>query len=460
MWITADRIILDGYARSDMAIEIDGQGKIATIEPVSGRRMDRVLEGRVLLPGLVNAHSHAFQRILRGRTQVRGPEGDDFWTWRQGMYWAAQEMTPERLYVVARHAFLEMILAGTTAVGEFHYLHHQVDGTPHEDPHAMAEVLIKAARDVGLRLSLLRVLYLRGDFERSVEHVQTRFKDESFEGALADFDGLVQRMLGYRDPRLAWGMAAHSLRAVPLDAIMAAKVRLSHMPFHIHVSEQPAEVDACMRHYGAPPVELLARSDIFDGWTTLIHATHLRYGEGRSVGDLGCRVCICPTTEADLGDGLGQVGDFFNQGVSLSLGTDGQTQPSMLAEARALSRHERLRVGRRNVLAKGEGDAVAGHLLKMASQNGAASLGIDTGEIAVGKWADFCTLGLDDPALAGADDGSLLAQIMFSDTCQGVRDVFVGGRLVVADGSHPLRGSSMRDFSALCTELYRSPSVF
>lgn len=457
MLLTADKVIYDGYAYSKIGIDIAANGRINAIAPLDELgRPDRVLSGRVLLPGFVNAHSHAFQRLLRGRTQFVSPEGDNFWSWREAMYWVAQSLDPQELYTAARQTFLEMILSGITTVGEFHYLHNQPDGTPYANPHAMADALVYAARDVGLRLSVIHTVYLRGDFGTPPNATQKRFCASSLDDALDRFDAVVERIISYNDPRLSWAVAAHSIRGVPIEAIVGIKVRLGHMPFHIHVAEQRREVQACIEHHGMGPVELLARSEVFDACTTLVHATHLRPGEAEAIAELGPAVCICPNTEADLGDGLGPVGTLFKLGVPLCLGTDGQITTSILAEARRLELNERLRVEQRNVLATGEGDAPATRLLHMATSNGATALGVDTGAMRTGKWADFVSFDLNDPSLAGADEHSLLSMLMFSADNRAVRDVIVGGKFVVEEGRHPLARESANAYAKLVNKLFKA----
>ena len=456
MLITADRIIHEGYAYRDVGIDVNEHGRIRAVAPLKELgKPDRTFTGKALMAGTVNAHSHAFQRLLRGRSQLAGPAGDNFWSWREIMYWVAQTLEPHELYVVARQSFIEMLLAGVTTVGEFHYLHHRPDGQRYDNLHAMADALVYAAREVGIRLSVIHTVYLRGDFDAAPSPQQARFCARSLDDACDQFDGLVERLISYNDPRLSWAIAAHSLRAVPIEAVVGIKVRLGHMPFHIHVSEQEREVARCLEKHQMGPVELLARSELCDACTTLVHATHLRPGEADAIAEQGALVCFCPTTEADLGDGIGPAGELFRRGVSLCLGTDGQVQPSILAEARRLEMHERLRSQQRNILARGEGDAPAKHLLAAASLHGATSLGVDTGLLHPGRWADMITLDLQDPTLAGADDHFLASHIVFSADSRAVRDVCVGGKWVVEDGHHRLAGDSAVAYNKVVSRLFR-----
>lgn len=454
MLLTAERVVVDGNVQSGVGIRITSTGAIAAVGPLSKLgRPDQNLRGRVLLPGLVNSHSHAFQRLLRGRTQVAGPLEDNFWTWRQAMYSVASRLDPDAVYVVARQAFLEMLLAGVTTVGEFHYVHHQPDGRPYGDPTALAEGVVRAAREVGIRICLIRVVYLRGDFDAPPSALQKRFCDRDIDEASEQIDLLQRRLVSLDDRRVAWGVAAHSLRAVPADAVTALKTRYGHQPFHIHVSEQPREVAACRAQHGVGPLELLAGLGVLDGLTTLVHATHPGPGELARLVGTGTLVCVCPSTEADLGDGLAPVSRLFEGQIPICLGTDGQTLCSILEEARRLEMHERLSTQRRNVLAREQGQEVAQNVLVAATRSGGYSLGLPVGRLAPDAWADAVTYDLNDPSLAGCDDDSLLAAIVFSADSRAVRDVFVGGVRVVADGEHPRAAKITRAYAATAARL-------
>ena len=457
MLLSAERVIHDGYAYKGVGIDISDDGHILGVGMLREMgKPDVMLSDRVLIPGFVNAHSHSFQRLLRGRTQFCGPDPDTFWTWREAMYWVSEQLDPHDVYVVARQAFTEMLLGGVTTVGEFHYLLNQPDGEPYENPHALAYAIIEAARDTGIRLSLIRTVYLHGDFDEEPSPQQLRFCDPSVDVACLRFDELANNLWEMRDPRISWAIAAHSLRGVSFEELMSLKLRLAHMPFHLHISEHPREVRDCIEKYGAPPVALLARSNLLDSCTTLIHATHLRAGEAQSIADKGALVCMCPSTEADLGDGLGPAATLHALGVGLCLGTDGQTMSSILSEARRVEMHERLRLQQRNVLGRQEGDSVAAQVLKMATHNGATSLGIETGSLRGGRWADFTSFSLKDSALLGADEWALLPALIFSSDSRAIRDVMVGGKFVVQDGIHPQARETADDFTDLCEALYPS----
>lgn len=465
-----------GYAvRRQMGIGIGSNGRLIYVGPAEAAghalQQSRVdLPDRVLLPGLVNAHSHAHQRLLRGRTQRASPAGyDNFWSWRQQMYQVASQLQPEGLYIAARQLFIEMLLCGVTSVGEFHYLHHQPDGTPYAQPAAMAVALAQAAKDAGIRLCLLRTFYLRGDFDRPIEGHQRRFCDGSLDQAWSHMEGMVNVLRQRDHVNISWGLAAHSIRAVDIDTMVAMKACATHLPMHIHVSEQPREVEACIGYYNASPAKLLADRGVLDSMTTLIHATHLRPGEARLIGQHGAGVCVCPSTEADLGDGLGPMSDLQAENVALSLGSDGHTLSSVIAEAGRLEMHERLRLRKRHCLGHGgenhdgarPATALTAHLLDAATINGARALDLNTGRIALGAWADLVTFDVLDPHLIGCapneeddSDDALLAALLFSGDSRAVADVMVGGRFIVRDGHHPAQEASSLDYVDLARRIF------
>ncbi|MEL6545125.1 MAG: amidohydrolase family protein, partial [Myxococcota bacterium] len=264
MWIRSDAAVLpSGRVARNVALEISPAGTLSAIEENSTRAVVEDLGHSLLVPGTINAHSHAFQRALRGATQRAGPDGDTFWTWREGMYSLAESLSPASIYVIARQMFLEMALAGTTTVGEFHYVHHRPDGSPYANSNELAIQVIEAARAVGIRIALLRVIYLRGGFHQpDPEPRQRRFVDASLDHALDAISELSNHVASLGDPRVWLGAAAHSVRAVPVEAIVGAKTRLGHVPFHLHVSEQEKEVTECIETYGVPPVQLLAQHGV------------------------------------------------------------------------------------------------------------------------------------------------------------------------------------------------------
>jgi len=451
--IGADKIWVAEKVHSDWLIRVGDDGRISEIGPADALgQADVFLRDRLLLPGHVNAHSHAFQRLLRGRTQKAGPQDDNFWTWRQAMYVVAQKLGPDDLYTVARQLFIEMLLSGVTSVGEFHYLHHQADGTPYDDSLEMSKALAQAAKDSGIRLTILRTIYLHGGFDAALEAHQKRFADRDIDKAIEELKKLEDFCADQKEAKLDWGFAGHSVRAMRLDELQKVCAAFLKHPFHMHVSEQQKEVQECQEQYGLTPIALLAREGLLDKRTTLVHATHASFEEIDLIKKHGSGVCFCPGTEADLGDGLGPASEFFQAGVPISLGTDGQTFSSILSEARCLEMHERLRKQRRNVLAGEDQDASA-YLHQAATVHGAKALGLECGAFAVGQFADGFSLDLSDPYLCGGEDNPL-STWYFSGDSRSLRDVFVGGDCVVRDGVHKGYGGSRESYQALSQKFF------
>lgn len=403
------------------------------------------LAGKALLPGLVNGHSHAFQRVLRGRTEHRSTsKRDSFWTWRERMYHAASRLSPEGLYAASRMAFLEMVLGGITTVGEFHYVHHGPDGKPYGDRNELARQVLRAAGDTGLRIALLRTAYVRSAWGKPAEPAQARFITPQVEDFIADTEALREHS------ESAWvGIAPHSLRAVPLDYLREAiaYARSRRMPVHMHVSEQPADVEACVAEYGLRPVELLDRNGILHSRFTAVHAIHITSEEISALSRASSTVCACPTTERNLGDGTVPAEQLLSAGVPISLGSDSNVQINLLEDARELEYHLRLSKLERSLLE-------AKRLFACATEAGAASLGAPGGVLEVGRPADFFTLAMDDPSVGGADPGSLLNCVVFSAERTAIRDVAVAGKFVVRDGRHPLAGEIIQEFARLQQELW------
>jgi formiminoglutamate deiminase len=386
--------------------------------PPSGAR---ILSGLVL-PGLANAHSHAFHRALRGHVQ-RGR--GDFWTWRDDAYAIAARLTPESYYALARATFAEMALAGITTVGEFHYLHHSLEGTAYADPHAFSTALVQAAAEAGIRLTLLDTLYLTGGVGQPPSGVQRRFSDGSV-------DAWAQRTSALVDgDQVRHGLAVHSVRAVPFGALREAGVVAAEraVPLHAHVSEQPRENADCRDHYGRTPTALLRDAGILSQRFTAVHATHVDAGDIGLLAAAGSGVCFCPTTERDLADGVGPASALTSAGVPLSLGSDSQAVIDLLEEARAVELDERLVTGVR-------GTFTASTLLTMATAHGLAALGWPMKGLAVGGPADFIEVGLESARLAGVTDASLLESAAFAGAAVDVNTTVVGGEAVVVDGQH------------------------
>ncbi|MET0422765.1 MAG: formimidoylglutamate deiminase [Actinoplanes sp.] len=395
---------------SDVLIET-ADGVITAVTPNLPPAGER-LSGLVL-PGFANVHSHAFHRALRGRTH--GDRGS-FWTWRDLMYSVAGRLDPDSYFTLARAVYGEMALAGITAVGEFHYLHHGPDGVPYADPNAMGQALIAAAAEAGIRITLLDTLYLTSGVDGApLTGVQRRFGD-------GDADGWATRVAGLAAaPHALIGAAVHSVRAVPAPALAALAGRA---PLHLHLSEQPAENEQCRAVHGCTPTELLDRHGVLGPGTTAVHATHLTDGDVKLLGASGTGVCFCPTTERDLADGIGRARDLADAGARLSLGSDSHAVIDPFEEARGLEMNERLASRRRGRFTPAE---------LIAAGAGHASLGwTDAGSIAAGNRADLVCVRLDSPRTAGADPG----QAIYAATAADVTRVIVDGRTVVADGRH------------------------
>jgi formiminoglutamate deiminase len=359
----------------------------------------------IVLPALATAHSHAFQRALRGDTQRPGPDGtDDFWSWRTAMYRLADSLTPESIHAISLVAYRELHRAGVRTVGEFHYVHHQPGGEPYADRTILADAVIQAARDAGLRIALLRVVYARAGAGKPPEGAQRRFSDPDLDRALADVDTLRARYAGAADVRI--GVAPHSVRAVPpawLRPIAAYAART--LPLHMHVAEQPAEITACLAETGRRPVELLADEGVLGPTFVAVHATHLADHEPRLLGEAGAFACLCPTTERDLGDGLPDVGALRAAGVRLCTGIDSHVITDPLEDLRGVDLGERLRT-RRRVTLRPAGRTPAEELWRIGSTEGAAAAGFADagGEVAIDR---------DAPALALVKDEHLLDAIVY-----------------------------------------------
>ncbi|GAA0275676.1 formimidoylglutamate deiminase [Cryptosporangium japonicum] len=374
------------------------------------------------LPGLANAHSHAFHRGLRGRTQA---DRGTFWTWREQMYALAATLTPDRYHALARAVYTEMVLTGITCVGEFHYVHHAPGGAPYADPNAMGEALIAAAADAGIRVTLLDTCYLTGGFDRPLEDVQLRFGDTTAER-------WAERVSALRPDggHVRIGAALHSVRGVPREQIgpVVEWAAATGAPLHVHLSEQPAENEACLAAHGVTPTRLLADAGALGPRTTAVHATHLTPADIALLGATRTVACACPTTERDLADGIGPIRTLFEAGSPVSLGSDSHAVIDLFEEARAVELDERLRTRER-------GHWRAAELLRTAFAHD--SLGWpDAGALEVGARADLVTIRTDTIRTAGFTPATAAETAVFAAGGADVASVIVDGRAVVTDGVH------------------------
>jgi formimidoylglutamate deiminase len=433
---------------SGSGLLVSPQGSVlAAGTDLSAQTVD--LPGKAVLPGFVNTHSHSFQRLIRGKSESRVTSGRDFWSWRGTMYHAAAQLDPQDVYDVARMAFLEMVLGGTTTVGEFHYLHNAPGGRPYDDPNVLGKQVIAAAQSVGIRIVLLRAAYLRSGYELPPDPGQIRFYETASQ-FLENMAALAE------STEVRIGVAPHSLRAVPLHELkqIAAWTRERKLPLHMHVAEQIAENEACLREYGLPPAALLGREGLLGPDFTAVHAIHITAEEIGLLARSSTTVCSCPTTERNLGDGVIVADQVMGQGIPIALGSDSQAQIDPLEDARQLEYHLRLDRQQRAILDQIGGQNLASRLFDCATINGARALGVPAGELTGGALADFFTVDLDDLSIAGHSGEDLLPLAVFSLNRSAVRDVMVNGRWVVRDGRHPLQEEIVSRFKQLHHNLW------
>lgn len=405
-------------------------GRLGPAADDAGERL-----GRWVLPGMPNLHSHAFQRAMAGLAERRGPGNDSFWTWREAMYGFAAALDPESLQAIAAQLYVEMLKAGYTQVCEFHYLHHQPDGTPYAQREAMSLALVEAAKEAGIALTLLPVLYMTGGFDgRPLAPRQRRFGH----GEVSDYLHLLEALRRHESPDLRVGIALHSLRAVPETAMrtLLATGAAQTGPIHIHIAEQLGEVQDCLAVRGARPVEwLLDHADVDARWC-LVHATHLTGHETSRLARSGAIAGLCPTTEANLGDGLFPLVDYLDAGGALGVGSDSHISVSPVEELRWLEYGQRLTTRHRNIASRREGDSVGETLWSAALRGGAQAADLPIGTLAPSRRADLLVLDDEAPQLVARDTRSAMDSFLFAGNAPLVRHVMCGGRWVVRDFRH------------------------
>ena len=412
-----DLVWVNGAFQSGYQVELCDDGTFGRIASHLGKPTER-LNRQALLPGMVNAHSHAFQRGLRGKAESFEAGGGTFWSWREEMYRLANTLDAERFHRLSLLAFEEMLRAGITTVGEFHYVHHLEGSRGYE----LDEALVRAATEAGIRLVALDVCYLSGDVSKPLGKEQRRFGSKSVDVFLESAERLGALLEGHQ----SLGLAAHSIRAVPIEAVVELHeaARAKGLVFHLHVEEQPREIEAARSHYGKRPLALLLDHLEIGPELTAVHCTHSESEELARFLATGANVCVCPLTEASLADGIPPA--LLAESSHLSLGTDSNLRIDFGEEMRLLEYAQRLREKRRGVFTGRDG-SVAERLFRIATEGGSRSLGVRTGRVEEGYAADFFTLNLDAPSLAEAPVEELLTAFVFGADQSAIGAVAVGG---------------------------------
>jgi len=415
----------DGVLRRDVRIDVGTDGCVTGVGEASERGkaiLQRSFGHALVLPGLVNAHSHAFQRSIRGQTHRRMPGENSFWSWRTAMYEAAGSLDPDGLYAITKAAFAEMLRTGITHVGEFHYVHHQPDGTPYDDPNELSWAVVRAAEEAGVRLTLLEVFYARAGAGLAPLPEQQRFCDGSV-------DKYLQRVDALRDAGVDVGITPHSVRAATAPQIqeLVAYAREHNLVMHTHLSEQPRENEECRAEHGTTPAGVFEACGAFERphAFTAVHATHLDDGDFERLA--GQNVCACPTTEADLGDGILDAARLQSAGTTLSLGSDSNAVIDLIQEARLLEMHDRL-AQRARCRLNDESGALGPVLASAATLGGAQALGSSSGALRVGEPFDAVVVDLEHPFFAHVPPEHALDALFSAGTASTLRQVMVGGR--------------------------------
>jgi len=422
------------------AIETGGDAVEASGAGGTGGPQEALRVSGFVVPGMPNAHSHAFQRGMTGDTEYRLSARDSFWTWRQAMYGLANRIEPEDLEVLATQLFIEMLKSGYTSVAEFHYLHRRPAGDHYPDGLGLWDAIIAAAAASGIGLTLLPTLYQTGDFGGApLKPSQARFASDT-DWFLRAVEARVGTERSAAPAALRTGAAFHSLRAVPLETLREAALALRRidpaLPLHIHVAEQVQEVDSCKRHTGRRPLELLLETGLLDEHWCLVHATHATAAELQGIAATKATVCLSITTEANLGDGFFETARFLKLGGALCVGSDSQATVCPAEELRWMEYQQRLRKKRRAVLADKRDPHVGTRLWRDAARHGAQAIGQPAGTIEVGRRADWLVLDAAHPSMAGSVPDTALDHLVFAGGSAAIRDVMVAGRWVVRDRRH------------------------
>lgn len=440
----ASRALLPTGWAHNVRLEVDAHGQLAQVNPHADPDGCQRLHGDVV-PGMPNLHSHAFQRAMAGLAEVAGDPQDSFWTWRDLMYRLVQRLTPEQVGVIARQLYIEMLKGGYTQVAEFHYLHHTPEGKPYADRGEMTGRLSEAAQQAGIGMTLLPVLYSYAGFgAQPAQAGQKRFIQNA-ESYLEQQQVIARQLAG--KPLQNQGLCFHSLRAVELgqmQQILAASDQT--LPVHIHIAEQQKEVNDCLAWSGQRPVAWLYEHLPVDSRWCLVHATHLDREELEQLARSKAVAGLCPTTEANLGDGIFPGDSYLHHQGRWGIGSDSHVSLNVVEELRWFEYGQRLRDQRRNRLTTPEQPAVADVLYQQALRGGAQACGTAIGKLAVGYRADWLVLDGDDPYLASAPDASILNRWLFAGGKDQIRDVFVAGRQVIEQGRHALQQQSSVEF--------------